>query len=357
MLACMARKDGWAALNLEMPARIPRTEYSVEMHWDLLRAVTGIDVRRDSPPELKRRAQRAFHQAWKIDLFWSTLVGPAELAAKSTSMGHAEYMQGGEDWDDNLHQAFQDPEEVYALDMDATYGVIDRAEWTRKFSEHYWSQANANPDAVCMTGVYTTCISGLIAMLGWDMLLLAAGEDPARFGDLVNRYCRWNLRFFEALAESTAEVVMVHDDMVWSSGPVFSPAFYREFVFPNLKRFVGPLRDAGKKVLFTSDGDYTAFIDDLVDCGVHGLVMEPMTSLEYAAEKHGRSLVLIGNADTRILLNGTREQIRAEVERCVRVGRDCPGYFLAVGNHIPPNTPVENALYYNEVYESLCRRR
>jgi len=29
---------------------------------------------------------------------------------------------------------------------------------------------------------------------------------------------------------------------------------------------------------------------------------------------------------------------------------------MAVGNHIPANTPVESALYYNEVYEELCRR-
>jgi len=27
-----------------------------------------------------------------------------------------------------------------------------------------------------------------------------------------------------------------------------------------------------------------------------------------------------------------------------------------VGNHIPPNTPVENALYYNQVYEELSKR-
>ena len=32
------------------------------------------------------------------------------------------------------------------------------------------------------------------------------------------------------------------------------------------------------------------------------------------------------------------------------------GFFMAVGNHIPANTPVENALYYNEVYEELSRR-
>ena len=29
---------------------------------------------------------------------------------------------------------------------------------------------------------------------------------------------------------------------------------------------------------------------------------------------------------------------------------------LAVGNHIPANTPVENAVYYNEVYEELSKR-
>jgi uroporphyrinogen-III decarboxylase len=56
------------------------------------------------------------------------------------------------------------------------------------------------------------------------------------------------------------------------------------------------------------------------------------------------------------LLTGTQEQIRAEVERCMRLGRNCPGFFMAVGNHIPPNTPVENALYYNQVYEALCWR-
>jgi uroporphyrinogen-III decarboxylase len=78
--------------------------------------------------------------------------------------------------------------------------------------------------------------------------------------------------------------------------------------------------------------------------------------LDYIVEKYGQTHVIIGNADTRILLNGTRDQIRAEVERCMALGRNCPGFFMAVGNHIPPNTPVENALFYNQVYEELCWR-
>ena len=64
----------------------------------------------------------------------------------------------------------------------------------------------------------------------------------------------------------------------------------------------------------------------------------------------------IGNADTRILLRGTRDDIRAEVQRCMDVGKNCPGYILCVGNHIPSNTPVESCLYYNECYEELAGR-
>ena len=38
------------------------------------------------------------------------------------------------------------------------------------------------------------------------------------------------------------------------------------------------------------------------------------------------------------------------------IGKKCPDFFMAVGNHIPPNTPLENALYYNEVYETMSKR-
>ena len=123
-----------------------------------------------------------------------------------------------------------------------------------------------------------------------------------------------------------------------------------------MKRYFAPLREAGKIIAFTSDGNYNQFIDDLVDAGVHGFVMEPTTDMAYIASKYGRTHFFIGNADTRILLSGRRPQIKAEVERCMAIGKSCPGFFLAVGNHIPANTPVDACLYYNECYEKLAKR-
>jgi uroporphyrinogen-III decarboxylase len=207
-----------------------------------------------------------------------------------------------------------------------------------------------------MTGVYITLISGLIEIFGWEMLLLAMGTDLVAFGDLTNRYARWMQPFFNALGNADIPVVMVHDDIVWNQGPFVRPAWYREYVFPNYNEYFKPLIESGKKIMFTSDGNYTQFIDDIADCGIHGFVLEPATDMKYIAEKYGKTHMFIGNADTRVLLSGNKAEIRGEVQRCMEIGKSCPGFFMAVGNHIPPNTPVENALYYNEVYLELSRR-
>jgi uroporphyrinogen-III decarboxylase len=238
-----------------------------------------------------------------------------------------------------------------------TLGVKERAQLTSRFKEHYCQNCEAHPYGVNMTGIYVTLVSGLIGLFGWDLLLTAAGIHPTRFGQMIQRYAAWIQQYFNALAETDVPVVMIHDDMVWASGPIFRPAFYREYIFPNYRNFMSPLRDSGKKIMFTSDGNFTRFIDDIAAAGVHGFVFEPLTSLEAIVEKYGKTHVIIGNADTRILLSGTQAEIRAEVERCINLGRNCPGFFMAVGNHIPPNTPVENAIYYNQVYEELCWRK
>ena len=352
----MSFEDGMAALNLEMPARVPRTEYSAQGHWELVKTVTGIDVGVDTDSETKGRAQRAFYKAWSLDVFWSTLIGGDELDAKRSHMGHAVYAAGGVDRDDRIEQAFTDPEEALRLDPWEVYGTKDKAELTKRFEEHYRNQVEEGLDGVRMTGTYITCVSGLIDIFGWDMLLLALGTDPEGFGELTARYASWMQQYFDALGEADVPVVMVHDDIVWTSGAVFNPDWYRKYVFPNYKKYFAPLIESGKKILYTSDGNYTEFIDDIAECGVNGFVMEPMTDMKYIADRYGKTHSFIGNADTRVLLSGTKEQIRAEVGRCMEIGKSCPGFVMAVGNHIPANTPVESCLYYNEVYEEMSRR-
>jgi hypothetical protein len=352
----MSFADGWAAMHLETPPRVPRTEFSADFHWDLVSAVTGLSVGYTSTDEERTAASRAFVKAWDYDMIWATDIAGGIFGDKVTDMGHAEYMQGGVDFNDNTRHPFTEPEQVLNFDPWETFGERDHGDMVRFFEQCYQDRCQAFPDTVNMTGIYVSGVSAFIAIFGWDLLLLAAGIDIEGFGDAMSRYGQWIRQYYLALAEADVPVVMLHDDMVWTSGAIFHPDWYRRYLFPVFRRNFEPVIESGKRVLFTSDGTYTEFIDDIADCGVHGFVLEPTVDMRYIAEKYGKTHVFIGNADTRILLSGTREDIWREVQRCMDIGKGCPGFFMAVGNHIPPNTPVDNAMYYDEVYEELAVR-
>lgn len=352
----MSYSDGLAAINLEFSDRVPRTEYSADSHWSLVSKVIGKEITAFSSPEELGMASTQFKKLWNYDFMWNVLVASNYLTGKKTSMGHAVYADSGVDFVDNRHTAFDDPDEILKLDIFELYGELDKAKMTEEFNQHYAAACGGFEDCINMTGIYISLVSGLIEMFGWESLLVAAGTDSKAFGALTNRYSNWITQHFEALAESKAPVVMIHDDIVWTEGAFIHPAWYREFIFPNYKKMFAPLIEAGKKIMFTSDGTYTEFVDDIAACGVNGFVMEPTTDMAYIAQKYGKTHCFIGNADTRILLSGTKEDIYNEVKRCMDIGKKYPGFFMAVGNHIPSNTPVENAIYYNECYEKLSRR-
>ena len=352
----MSYADGIAALNLEMPDRVPRTKYSAETHWPLVSAVLGRELHSGMDPAVLYQASCDFRRAWSYDLIWSILFAGDVFGGKKTKMGHAEYASGGVDFDGDVASLFDDPEDALQFDPYEFYGTIDKAKTVAAFNQHYADLCRCNPECVNMTGIYVTCMSGLIEILGWETLLSAAGIDAKAFGAVTDRYAGWAAQYFAALAASDAPVVMVHDDIVWTSGAFLPPEWYRKYIFPNYRRLFAPLIEAGKKIIYTSDGDYTCFVDDIAACGVNAFVMEPMTDMGYIAEKYGKTHAFIGNADTRILLSGTKEDIYSEVKRCMDIGKRCPGFFMAVGNHIPANTPVDNALYYNEAYLALSKR-
>ncbi|MCL2052082.1 MAG: uroporphyrinogen decarboxylase family protein [Lachnospiraceae bacterium] len=352
----MSYQKGLEAINLKMPDTVPRTEYSAEFHWELVKAVTGNAAGDNDSLLIRENAKSAFVKAWDYGMYWNILTHNHIFGDKYTKMGHASYNESGSDYSAETGKLFDDPEDVYDYDMFEAYGKKDINLLTAEYNLDYQNQLRLWPDAVPMTGIYVSCMSGLIELLGWNILLSAAAIDRDSFGAFVGRYCDWIFQYFEALANSEAKVVMIHDDIVWSNGAFLHPDFYRRYIFPNYKKLFAPLNDAKKTILFTSDGNFTEFIDDIAGCNVNGFVLEPSTDMAYIAEKYGKTHAFVGNADTNVLLRGRKEDIEMEVRRCMDIGKKCPGFIMAVGNHIPPNTPVDNALYYDDIFRKYARR-
>jgi hypothetical protein len=344
----MSYERGLAAINLQMPDKVPHTEYLSNRQFILKR--TGLDI--DNPEE-GGKASVEIARLLDFDFTWSTF--GYNFGTPSAWMGRARYSETEE-----LRPASYDlktVEEVLSFDaLERATNLPSQEVLTQAVRQAWEAGCRAYPETVYPGGFYNSVFTWNIVTFGWDLFLEAAATDMERFDRVMESFFGITMMVVQAHVEAKVPWFLCHDDMVWASGSVFHPDWMRRYVFPRFKRMWGPLLEAGIKVLFCSDGNFTEYIDDVAQCGAEGFIFEPLTDLRPVVERYGKTHVIIGNADCRVLMSDNPERIRAEVERCMDLGKPCPGYFLAVGNHIPFNVPVSAVECYLEAYEEMARR-
>ncbi|MBI4557825.1 MAG: hypothetical protein HY706_09590 [Candidatus Hydrogenedentes bacterium] len=329
----MSYQIGMNAICLRPDSRLAHTEYC--SHDPLMRHV-------------RQQTGLPFVQAWQYDFVFITNDGPVPWAerGRTTDMGHAEFQEGGLDRRDPKPCPFRFASEVYAFDAVQEYGLPDADALVDYYEKQYQQGQKTHTDQVFTAGYYKTIVSGAIEAFGWEMLLTAAA-DSRRFERVLDSIFRLSLHHYEAWARTSAPVFICHDDMVWTQGPFMDPSFYRAVIFPRYKKLWSVLKAAGKKVLYCSDGDWTLFLDDIADAGADGFIFEPLVPLRTVAERFGKTHCIISSSvDCRTLTFGTRPQIQAQIDATLELAKDCPGFMFAVGNHIPSNVPLENALFF-----------
>ena len=195
------------------------------------------------------------------------------------------------------------------------------------------------PEQLTTGGYYRTIISGAIEAFGWDRLLMGA-SDPDRFEAVLDSFYRRTLFFMQAWAETSAEVIIQHDDFVWSEGAFMHPDIYRKVIIPRYAKLWESLRAAGKKVLFCSDANFMEFAEDVAAAGADGFIFEPMTDFGFMVERFGSSHCLVGSCvDCCELTLGHWDQVQRQMDRTSELLAQCRGVILTVGNHLPANIP------------------
>jgi hypothetical protein len=255
-------------------------------------------------------------------------------------MGHAEYASDGSDLRKPNHCPFDTVEEVWAFDAVEEYGLPTMAEQVAAYKQWLVEKRRDFPDQLCTGGYYKTIVSGAIQAFGWDMLLEAAAERD-KMEKVFDSFYRRTKFHMDAWAQTDVEAIIQHDDFVWTAGAFMRPEIYRSVIIPRYAELWKPLKRAGKKVLFCSDGDFREFAADIVAAGADGLIFEPVMEFGEMVEKFGQSTVLVGSAvDCRDLTFGTWDTVKAAIDRSLALARTCRGVILATGNHLPANIPA-----------------
>ena len=143
------------------------------------------------------------------------------------------------------------------------------------------------------------------------------------------------------------DLIWIPDDMGYVHGLMLSPELFRRFIIPQLKKMVAAFKGRGAKVLMHNDGQLMAIMDDLVGAGIdaiHPIERAAGMSLKTMKEKYGDKITLIGNVDSKTVLQyGSFDEIREQVLECLGVAAPGGGYILASDHSIHEGIPSANA--------------
>ena len=333
----MSLQRGLDAIALKTPALIPHTQYI--SHLGYIDYMTGPHSAHPGEPIAK---------ALDFDFIWTTSAPDTPKPGIWTDMGRA-YWHERQQEQDSRHLGFPSAEAALDVHVFETYGIWDLETLKEKYRQHAL-ESTTDHYAVFPGGTYRTLMSFAIAAFGWQTLLEMAALDLKRFTKILDDWLQTLKIHYQAIAAAPYDCILTHDDMVWTQGAFIHPDWYRSELFPRYKELWDIAHAAGKRVMFCSDGNFQQFVPDLAQAGADGFIFEPLVDLEYMTKEFGQSHVLMGGLDCRILTFGTEEDTRRAVRHALRLGRDCPGYFFAVGNHIPDNIPLQNVIACMDEY-------
>ena len=199
---------------------------------------------------------------------------------------------------------------------------------------------------------YGTLVTRAVLEFGWEPFLMAAATDPARLGEILDRFGAASLAVAQGWAETPGtELIIIHDDIAGTRGVFLRPEWYRRYAFPWYRRIFEAVQARGRKVLYVTDGNYMPVLDDILETNPDGLYIES-TSIEPATlmRRAGKDKLYLVKSDSRNIDFGTPKEIRAELESLRALHAEYPGMIMYRGGGDPR---PGNAEAFERAFEEL----
>jgi uroporphyrinogen decarboxylase len=162
--------------------------------------------------------------------------------------------------------------------------------------------------------------------------------DPDLTQRLCDVYVKYGLAVVEKYKEIGVDCVMIGTDWAANNGPIYSPAFIRQYLIPQIQAICKYCHENNMLVLKHTDGNIMQFADDFFAMGIDGYQsVDPGAGMDIGLvkEKYGAKVLLMGNVDCpRTLSFGTPEDVIEETKRVMRKAAKGGGLIVSSSNTI-----------------------
>ena len=191
-----------------------------------------------------------------------------------------------------------------------------------------------------VTGTFWNCTG----YLGMTNLFAALREEPDLVEYLSSKLLEQSIEHIRALAARGGDGIYIDDAI--TTNDMISVADYERFSMPYVREMVKEAHSLDQKVILIYFGGIADRVEQIVSLGADGLIMETsmkgyVNDLEsIGVQVEGRTC-MFGNIDpVNIVQRGTDEQLQAEIQRQVCIGRSLGSFVISTGSPITPLTPV-----------------
>lgn len=216
-----------------------------------------------------------------------------------------------------------------------------------------------NRDFALRLGKWVGFFGPIRFFVGEVRLLTCYYDDPDLVKDIVNDLLNFYMEVYAPVLEKLdIDVFTMWEDMCFNTGPLISPALFREFMLPAYKKFTSFLKDMGvKNILVDTDGNCWELIPLFLEGGVTAIYpYEAAANMDVIeVREQYPNLQMIGGIDKRAVIQGP-EAIDAELERKIPPMLQRGGFIPYIDHHVPPDISLGNFIYYRKKLQSLIEK-
>jgi uroporphyrinogen decarboxylase len=187
-------------------------------------------------------------------------------------------------------------------------------------------------------------IENITSFFGYENLCLLIYDNPELIKAVCDAVGERLLEYYRiCLAYNSVGGIIYNDDWGFTSGTMFSPAFFHEYIFPWVKKYTSLAHDKGKPAIIHSCGKLDALMDIIIDdlkFDAKHSFEDKIMPIEEAYKKYGNRIALLGGIDVDFVCRASKEEIYARSKNMLGLGKT--GYALGTGNSVPYYVPAEN---------------
>ncbi|MBE5761282.1 MAG: hypothetical protein E7334_04730 [Clostridiales bacterium] len=193
------------------------------------------------------------------------------------------------------------------------------------------------------------------SVFGIENQLLYLAMYPDELKELYKRQADWTIRFADHCIDLGMDMIHISDDWGAQNDLLFSPALWRELIYPQMKRVVNHIHSRGCLASLHSDGCVKKVTDGIVDIGldlVHPWQESAGMDYELYLNKYSDKFAILGGVCIQTALGLLpKDKLESEIRRVFKLLKG-KRWICCTTHFVQAHCTIEDlAFAYDLIYE------